>query len=239
MENYFLNSFKSEIFLSVHIPKTAGSLLSYLYKISNIDILFFNYGLNNLNTHIFYNNEIKLPKEGQSHEELFFEICSRVRGIAVMHGHFHPRRYQLILNKVKLITWLRDPFQLLCSLYYYWKRWKPKHINPLYDYFISKEFDLLDFVTDSRFANVQSKYLEGVNLNDFVFCGFVEEMEKSLDNLSSILPLNTSNVSNKKINYNLDKVGELYTWPMSDELVRKANSDDYKLYQHGKSLFLK
>ena len=60
MENYFLNSFKSEIFLSVHIPKTAGSLLSYLYKISNIDILFFNYGLNNLNTHIIYNNEIKM-----------------------------------------------------------------------------------------------------------------------------------------------------------------------------------
>ena len=102
-----------------------------------------------------------------------------------------------------------------------------------------KEFDLLDFVTDSRFVNVQSKYLEGVKIKDFVICGFVEEMEKSLDNLSFILPLNTSNISNTKINYNLDKVGELYSLLESDELVRKANSNDYKLYQNAKSLFLK
>jgi hypothetical protein len=198
-----------------------------------------NYGLNNKNTYILYKNQIKSPKVGQSHEELFFEICSRVRGIAVMHGHFQPSRYKLLFNKVKLITWLRDPFQLLCSLFYYWKRWEPKHENALYDYFISKEFDLLDFVTDSRFVNVQSKYLEGVKIKDFVICGFVEEMEKSLDNLSFILPLNTSNISNTKINYNLDKVGELYSLLESDELVRKANSNDYKLYQNAKSLFLK
>ena len=40
MEKYFLNSYRAEIFLSVHIPKTAGSLLAHIYKKSNIDILF-------------------------------------------------------------------------------------------------------------------------------------------------------------------------------------------------------
>jgi hypothetical protein len=156
-----------------------------------------------------------------------------------MHGHFHPRQYKSLLNSVNLITWLRDPIQLLCSLYYYWKRWQPKHHNELYDYFVSKDFNLLDFVTDSRFTNVQSKYLEGVKIKDFVFCGFVEELEKSFKNLSFILPLNTSTFSNTKVNYNSDKVGELYTVPESCETVRKANSIDYKLYQNAKFLFLK
>lgn len=232
MEKFTLDNENIDLYFSVHIPKTAGSFVGNLLESSKIGLLFYNYGEDSDSTYIVHHGHKKFPQSGQTYEELFFKLCTGFEGIAMMHGHFYVSRYKYLNDNAKFITWVRDPAQLLCSLFYYWKRWEPNHYNKLYNYFISKNFEFIDFATDSHFTNIQYRYLNGMDIRQFSFVGMVEKMSASLAQLSTLIPINLGENINKRINVNPYKKRKQYVIDDVDNSIRKANLLDYQIYDN-------
>src|SRR5262249_37714095 len=100
--------------ISVHFPKAAGSSLHQSFIAA--------YG----NDAVYIDN-IDDPADPCSLYNLDPDACgckaqknSSILGARVIHGHFHPSKYEFVKH-AKRITFLRHPVDNLISIYYYWK----------------------------------------------------------------------------------------------------------------------
>lgn len=207
--------------ISIHIPKTAGTSFRNILKgvygedgVVRLDI-----GL--------VQKEVSINQQHYLHSEL-------PNGTRVVHGHFS---YPLFREKFQapadapIITWLRDPVDRVISNYFYLaKRLREeldeqgKGLNILG----KMQRSLLEYARFEPAQNRMSKFLTGLELEDFFFVGIQEEYELSLQRLSGLLEWEEYPV------FHHNKTGAAHPKRVSDEeraIIRSLNQKDVALYE--------
>lgn len=206
--------------ISLHIPKCGGQSVRRVLKTRFAENLYFHY----------YKDYSVLPPK----YELNPGIC--------IHGHFNHTRGFGVADYYpeagQLITFLRDPLEIMVSNYFFWKR-KAREIQ------ISTGFikegdehdyrDIEDFFEKrpvSHIANFLPRYMTIDNFEEvfeekFVYIGIVEDMKTSLANMA------------RKLGFELvEEVWENKS-PRDEEVSQKTqeryienNAFAYAIYKH-------
>lgn len=205
--------------ISVHLPKTAGSLfgkeiLPQIYPPGKI--LYDNHFLP-INT---------LLEKGQLTTETM-----------VIHGHFAANKYREYYPNAKMVIWLRNPILLLISAYYFWNTFSHDALilNNNHRYVLENKLDFYDFVKEPFTHNIISRYFaKAVKLTDFYFVGIQEFFLDDLNDLKNNLgwpPLKVTTLNRNSYENYQHRVREILT---NQSLVKKIvalNSQDMELYQ--------
>lgn len=212
--------------VSLHIPKTGGTLFKhYLFSFKN-DVKFFDYGEGSVNTKLYFKNKNVECSNYKEYISQFNKLID-MNYTFIIHGHFNIRKYYHLKGYVDFITWIREPLRRLLSLYNYWSFHKPKKLIPQYLYFKEKNLSFEDFAADPLFANQLHRYLN-LTYNEYNFIGILDYITHSYDlldynyNLQRTEPhdLSVTNPSTKKIKNHY----------FLNPKILKNNLIDYNLY---------
>ena len=208
-------------FISVHVPKAAGtSFLNLLKKTYGGNVKTDYLDIMNLNAVILHN----VPTS--------FKYPPKIHKRMIISGHFKASKYLHL--KRPFVTWVRNPVDRAISHYYYWKKlWlKPKKRN--WDEKLSKLFESgMDLVQFSEIFSNQMSYFLDVDLKRFVFIGVAEYYNESIKWLGKILDKDIP-IGNKKLNVgNKHKIS-------ADIRSKIANNHkkDFELYNYALEIFL-
>jgi len=105
----------------------------------------------------------------------------------VLHGHFVYRHVEHLVRKhqPKIVVWFRDPVERVISRYYFLMNRVEE--NPLHPKVHMRDYSLLEFARLESQRNVQHKYIDGLDLNDLFFFGFLETFNDDLQVLAERL----------------------------------------------------
>lgn len=167
-----------ERIISIHIPKTAGTSFRLLLQsmLGETNVLRVDYPL----------LKQRLRVNGERSQE-------RALDAPVIHGHFNFKALSKeveLPSGAKLITWLRDPVERVISNYYYLKerledelKEEGKGLNILSKMMRSME----EYAAQDINRNIQSRFLEGLDLDDFFFIGLTECFKEDCEQLCQML----------------------------------------------------
>ena len=147
--------------ISVHVPKTAGHTFNTILQQVHYDVKY-DYA------------------SDDATEILKDDIFKTDRSIAI-HGHFKAKKYDSMLPSVKKVIWLRNPVDQLLAIY--------SHFIERNSYKMG--YNYKDFVTfftkykDNK--NITTKYMQGMQLEDFYFYGIVERYNEDIVNFLTLL----------------------------------------------------
>ncbi len=202
--------------ISIHIPKTAGrSFLSILNAVYGND------QVAHYEAKQFQDKTVEEPKQF---------ITQLKSGIKVIHGHFYYNDIKELhkSNSAKIITWLRDPVERVISNYsFFIKRAREAESN---DELIKRKNEtLLEYASLEKSRNRMSKFIEGIELENFYFIGIMEFFENDIRTLSEKLKWKPVDIP--KVNVNYDFKSNL---PSITDKERKTitdlNKSDIELY---------
>jgi len=204
-----------------HIPKAAGSSCRSAFK-SWFNVIYdYKEGWGDEATEKILKNKKDL--DSLSENDL---LC----GHFDFDGMFLEDRYPEILEDqtYKIITFLRDPLQLVISDHFYLKARKP-------DYNLKTLWDRAKVYPNymSRVLKCNEENYREV-LNRYWFIGIVEKMDESFKLLAKLLgkpeiTIPALNVSDK----------DEFLTDQQIQLFKEKNQLDYKIYQYGLELFEK
>lgn len=163
--------------VSVHIPKTAGTSFR-----QTLEAAYGKKAILRLDQPLIDPATVRVNTRR-------YEAANLPEGISVVHGHFNPlqaRNRFPALARPLLITWLRDPVERVISNYYYLEKRLREELDEE-----GKDLDILskmqrslpEYARDEINRNRQSKFLEGVALEDFFFVGILEHYAADLAEL--------------------------------------------------------
>jgi hypothetical protein len=218
---------KNNALISIHIPKTGGQGFR--------KILDFWFG-SRLYFHYFNEKENRMPEK----HDLKPGVC--------VHGHFNMRRQFGVMNYYpqvnQFITFLRDPFEILVSRYFYTKRLESTAMafrdgNQLtlsddVNYHLEKEIlnpgyhpNILDYFPDKlTFQNYQK-----IINKKFIFIGVLEHYQDSVNKLANLLDFQEASVPEDNISERFEQVD--YTLR---DLFIKHHPLEYEIYSFAKSI---
>lgn len=202
-------------FISVHVPKTAGTtflkLLSSTYgrslKSDYLDIM-------NLNSVILHGDE---PKN---------KMNPNIGKYKVIMGHFRASKYLHL--KHPYVAWVRDPVDRAISHYYFWKKlWKKerkRNWDPKLSELFEKGWSVIDF---SKMFSDQMSYFLDCNIKHFKFIGISENFDQELSRFEKIFGIKVKHIK-KKFNVNARK--EKVNKKIRKE-IEKYHKKDFELYR--------
>ena len=213
--------------LSIHIPKTAGSSLLDLIKI--------NYG-NEACKDYKREDVFVLQKKNKN---LIDDLSIKIKAV---HGHLYFKETLELVKKEKpkIITWFRDPINRVISNYAFFI--KRLHDDP--STFNEAEFinqhrrneSILTYASHEENRNCMVQFIDGLELRDLFFFGFVETIENDIMELANLLSWQYCNI--KKIKDNTQFKKQYINISVAEmERLKELNSLDIKLYN--KALALK
>ncbi|MBX7043056.1 MAG: sulfotransferase family protein [Ignavibacteria bacterium] len=173
---------------------------------------------------VFQNNLDLFKKFKYNLETLYSDVC--IRGHFQHDGiHIH-QRYPEIFGRedIRVFTFIRDPFDVLISLYYFGKKRD-------YDY---QNLSLKDYlsVTKNFLAKIipcdETNYRE--RIDRYFFVGIVERIQESFDKLADLIGKKRMQVGRYNTTEKDDQVRNLS--PEFIEWVKNENSLDYKIYNY-------
>jgi hypothetical protein len=156
------------MFVSIHIPKTAGTALAKIFDDTSLRRIMYDYG-----------TERDLEKartclpEVREHSD-FIESYFRY-----LHGHFHYLKYADVFPDSPFITTVRHPVDRVISQYRHILRsgdrnnWRHKMI-------MDGEMNVVEFSKFEFIGNAQWHYLEGREIEDYEFIFVQEYLSHSL-----------------------------------------------------------
>ena len=199
--------------ISIHIPKTAGSSFrNVLSQVYGNDLIFWDYSDSNHE----YNLGSELPENTQ-----------------VIHGHFPAKKYNGHFPKAKRIVWLRHPIFRLVSEYFYAQKYVNRD-NPNHVQLVDNNLSLLEFAHIEDLRNLLSKYLEGMQLEDFYFVGIQEFYDADLAELKQLLQWSNFKAivknPNPDPNY-LEYLKEIFANQKLVDRLIELNLQDMEVYQ--------
>jgi len=154
------------MFISIHIPKTAGTTVAYILD----------YGTNR---RIFYDYEEDYDKPPPT------EYLNRHREFIndkfdVIHGHFLYKKYASAFPDEKYIATLRHPVSRVISQYNHildeppgTGAWPTAEI-------LSGDMDIVEFAGIYNIGNAQSVFLDGRRFEDYAHIFITERLEQSI-----------------------------------------------------------
>ena len=156
------------MFVSIHIPKTAGTALAKIFDETSMRRIMFDYGsewdLTSVRT---------CPSEVKEHRD-FIQTYFRY-----LHGHFHYCKYANIFSDSPVITTVRDPVDRVISQYLHVLRSGDRNIKQ-HKLVMDGEISVVDFAKFKYIGNAQWYYLEGRPIRDYDFIFVQERLEYSL-----------------------------------------------------------
>lgn len=215
------------VLISVHLPKTAGGTFrEHLIGLYAPDICF-----DFTDQYTFIDTAPPtLVMRMQRTLRAYKLGRSRLRETdRCIHGHFRADKYRTRFPDARLVTWLRDPVERVVSHYRHWKR-NRNTSHSISRRLLRENLDLVQFAEIDVMRNLQSRYLNGVPLQDFWFVGVQEYFEAMIPHFYAQLGLEA--VAHKAITHDSEKpVHDRYaldpeTWVCIDAL----NQQDRALY---------
>lgn len=147
------------IFISVHIPKTAGTSLAYVFDHGTDRAVLYDYRAD-------YTNFMFSAEEETQFLQARDYVLSKFRFI---HGHFCLAKYRSILPMAQSVTCFRDPVERTISQYrHVW--YEADESSPAYRK-LKAGMDIVAFSEHTNIANAQSLHLGGLEPRelDFIF----------------------------------------------------------------------
>lgn len=175
--------------------------------------------------------------------------------IRVIHGHFHPSKYERLENAFRM-TFLRHPVENLISIYFFWKtleprpsifyrlmprRWRgvkqreAKITHGVLEYFHKNQLTILETARLPMLRYLMSQtYFGGVDLPSFDFIGFAESYTRDLQMLSEMLSIPLDE-ARRNVNLYPNYVQERESLKADRQLMNQLHEllqDDIRLYEH-------
>lgn len=216
-------------YISIHVPKTAGTTLGY----------FLDYG-----THrrIFWDYPTRGFSLDENSREYFLRHKEFIdKEFEVIHGHFKYSKYCELFPLAKYITCVRHPVQRVISQF--------KHIlgekneeNHWYKQISDGSIDVVEFASNYSIGNAHSIFLKGRELKDYDFIFITEYFadtfwlfQKMFNfnrydeycNTKEMPKLNQGSNRSVSLEVSSDMLKEIY----------KHTYDDNEIYKESMSLF--
>lgn len=155
--------------ISVHIPKTAGSLFWKVLEVA--------YG------------EHKVLRDYLGQQSLDYHSPDKIPDdVIAIHGHFPVSKYAGFFSEAKRITWLRYPIFQMISLYCFWLEIPYEDGgDPVHRIVYENKITLLEMTEFPSTQNILSQFTRGLLLEEFYFVGLQEFFAEDLRYLSGLL----------------------------------------------------
>ena len=156
------------MFVSIHIPKTAGTALAKIFDDTSLRRIMYDYGTER----DLVAARTCLP-EVRQHKNF---IKSYFR---YLHGHFHYLKYADVFSDAPVITMVRQPVDRVVSQYLHILRSGDRN-NERHRMIMDGEMSVVEFSKIKFIGNAQWYYLEGRPIKDYDFIFVQEQFECSL-----------------------------------------------------------
>lgn len=219
-----------ENIIFLHIPKAAGSTFSKILDRN-------------------YSKESVYQIDGKRRDESINEFINAPldvkKSIKCLRGHLHFGIHKHLPGKYKYITFLRHPISRISSLYWYIKRTPVHYLHDIVNFrnMSLREFVMSDITNET--SNDQVRLISGssrpqiqnsdyqiakVNIDSsFGFVGFVEDFDKSLIMLKSLIGLRSILYRKKNVKIKNERLDLTLDQTILDTIHEK-NYYDIKLY---------
>lgn len=162
----------NQFFVSIHIPKTAGTTLGTVFNRVFRYRLFMDYA-----DYDHYETPDPLIVENRAFIETYFE------GI---HGHFSARRYLGVFRSAKFIACVRHPVDRIISQYLHeLNEGGPRSLY--HDDLASGRMSVVDFAGQEGVGNAMSRHLSGIELQQYDLLLLTERLPQSMHLLNRII----------------------------------------------------
>ena len=165
------------MFISIHIPKTAGTTVGYILDYGVNRRIFYDYpryGMGEKQGEVMTPEDKKLDAEMIERHKEFLKYK-----FDVVHGHFHYKKYQEIFPEEKYIVCLRDPVKRTISHYFHILE-SGSEKNHFFKEISSGEMDIVDFASLPHIKRVQSLFIEGKDIMDFDHVFLTEKLAETI-----------------------------------------------------------
>ncbi len=211
--------------LSIHIPKTGGT--------SFYEVLQQAYGpaVSKSFKRRDYFAAVKM------HSNLEASLAKEIR---VLHGHFYYDEIRTIHEKYdsKVICWLRDPVERVISNFLFFKAGLQNPSRNVENYQKNKhrvDETLLEYAQKEENRNRMAAFLNGIELEELFFIGFLSSFEEDLNRLGQKLSwpaikskrLNSGNTTQRN---DFQNNKELY------QSLAELNDRDVAIYKRAKKI---
>ena len=155
------------MFISIHIPKTAGTALAYVFDYGSGRRILYDYSAD-------YSNATMDDLAWWTTHKPFIE-----KQFDFIHGHFFYEKYAQLFPDAAFLTCLRHPVERILSQF--------NHVffeaNPedwQYRAIVEHNLDAVDFATFDGVRDAQARHLEGRAIEDYDFVFISEWLAPSL-----------------------------------------------------------
>jgi len=155
------------MFISIHIPKTAGTTLAYIFDYGSGRRIMYDYKAD-------YSNAVMDDLDFWRLHRPFIE-----RQFDFIHGHFFYRKYADLFPDADYLVCLRHPVERIISQY--------NHVlheaNPddwQYRAITENDLDVVDYATFDGVPDAQVRHVEGRAIEDFEFVFLTETLRLSM-----------------------------------------------------------
>lgn len=166
--------------VSVHTPKVAGS--SFLHQLRTV------YGETNLLLD-YGDDPVDIRSRRNIDPESYrLDPITTVAPYRVVHGHFHPGKYDALGDTFRL-TFLRHPVDNVISIFRFWSAHPPQMWDsPLFHYFKENALSVQRLAMLPAIRFLYSKmYFGGFDMSRFEFIGDYRDYPRELQRLGGLL----------------------------------------------------
>lgn len=157
------------MFVSIHIPKTAGTALAKIFDDTSQRRIMYDYG-----TEHDLTSARTCPQAVHEHRDFIQSYFK------YLHGHFHYLKYADVFPNSPVITAVRDPVDRVVSQYLHILR-SGNPNNARHKLIMDGEMGIVKFSSIDFIGNAQWYYLEGRQIKDYDFIFVQECLDHSLD----------------------------------------------------------
>jgi hypothetical protein len=157
------------MFISIHIPKTAGTALAKVFDDTSRRRIMYDYG-----------TEWDLAGARTCPQGIHDSRNFIKSHFSYLHGHFHYYKYANTFPDSPVITTVRHPVDRVISQYLHILRAGDRSIKQ-HALVMDREIGIVDLAKFKYIGNAQHYYLEGREVEDYDFIFVQESMDVSLD----------------------------------------------------------
>lgn len=165
------------MFISLHLPKTAGTSFQ--------KSLILHFGATLLRDYSDLPFSKPRPVRNAEAQAAGIRLARHTfDGVNCIHGHFLPVKYfpLSIRKKLTFVTWLRHPVERMVSHYRFWQSIYDANASPPHHRkVIEEEWSLERFCLSGEHRNIYTQFLWGVSLDLFEFVGITERYDEDFD----------------------------------------------------------
>lgn len=205
------------MFVSIHIPKTAGTALAKVFDDTSSRHIMYDYG-----SEMSLATARTCPPEIREHKDF-------IKGyFKYLHGHFHYLKYAEVFADCPFITMVRHPVDRVISQYHHILRSGSRAVER-HRLVQDGEMSITEFAAFPLIGNAQWHFLEGRPIQDYDFVFVQEYFDSSLQKFAERFQLRE--ISDYLSWFNLaPRVNEKPQRQREDKALEVSEADRLKIF---------